>query len=378
MATVLTITQQAETATLPPALLLQVTGAPNPPAMVYASSFAAGVDGWTNGGSAVLSANTTRTPPSLSVKGPVGTTGDGVAQRALTGLTVGQPHRFRLTAAQVRGDVKVLVKDTASGTVLSTTAYLSPAGLGGLIYPEVTFTPTAADVTLQVIVRQTMTLGSQRGQYDVHTITVQNIGAWQGTTIYRTDQNGTDVPVREAPGGQDVAGGTMTVTDWEAALVGEVSYRVVDGLGGTATALLDATANTGSGVWLTLPATANPAAGPAGAPQAAPVQLVTGFSEEAVTTGTTHQIIGRPDKIANPGPLSTRSGTVECWTSEYVLAKEIRALLATGEVAMLRQPTFQGMDAYFVTGRVAVAPHDERTDPRRWSVAVDYDEVVSP
>ena len=548
--TALTATPQPATATRPPSMLLQVTGAPNPPATAYSSNFAAGVDGWTNTSGATLNApaNSGTHTNTLELTGPT-TTADATVSRALTGLSTTTSYRYRASVDISRGEVKLVAKDTASGAVLAQTSFVTYGDPSNkTVTPTIDFRPTAGAVTVQLVFHQTSVYaGSTQAHMFAWGISVQPLGTWQGTTIRRTDVNGSSVVVREDPAGQDTAGGTMTVTDWEAALVGPVTYVVTDGNGGTASVIAThaatrvnvalnpnlsasvartqsdgvvgrfargdrwfafastgtylymygggtpghyyaasivaagtpgtpyslgssdnvtgpfteartgvippsgevrvslpaAAAVTGSGVatlsvgytsgvssdllltellleevagpggetgdyfdgstadagdvrhywsgpvndsasvetaepagalpWISLPATATPSAGAAGAPRAASAPLVIGYDEAAQSVGTVHQIIGRRDKVANPGPLSTRSGTLELLELDYEDARALRELLAGGDTALLRQPTIPALDLYFVPMRV-------RTNRagRRWAVAIDYEEVVAP
>lgn len=556
------LTATPQNTTVPPSMLLQVTGAPNPPATAYSSNFTAGVDGWTNAGSVTLTGNQTVTGTSvkgLRIQGPT-TLADGTAQRALTGVVVGPKYRYKATFSIARGEVKLVAKDTASGTVLGQTAFVTYANpTNKTVTLSVDFTPTASTVTIQVVVHQTSAFGGSTADVYAYNVTVTPLGTWQGTTIYRTDANGVSVPVREDPAGQDTAGGTMTVTDYEAALVGPVTYKVVDGNGGTATVVtshaearrnlsisprasaggwlsndvakwtnalnepvlaahplgittackvtttatagatlastynLDNLANsatvrgagvwvyapvpaavtmymtaapaattkvtnipanvwtycttagaasgydvvavtraagaavagevtylTGSivetgkvpttyfdgdtaddgatmhawtgtpgasvsietaedpdlGAWLTLPVTADPKT--PNPPRCVQVPLATDYQAANETTGTMHQVIGRSDKIGNPGPLSTRSGSLTVWQPDYAGGKALRDLLAGGAVAMFRQPSHPGMDAYLLPTTVREAPQSEDTTPRRWGTVVEFEEVTAP
>lgn len=544
--TALTATPQAATATTPPSMLLQVTAAPSPPAGAYSSNFTAGVDSWTNAGSATLTGNQTvagTSTKALRIQGPT-TTADATAARALTGLTVGTTYRYKGTFTIARGEVKLVAKDTASGTVLAQTSFVTYASpTNKTVSLSLDFVPTAAAVTIQVVIHQTTAGGgglTTTADMYAYNITVIPLGTWLGTTIYRTDANGTDVVVREDPAGQDTSGGTMTVTDWEAALVGPVSYRVTDGNGAQATATathgkrrrnyindprlvtatgwtgvgaggaasagatqayspnqtgapgetwtvsIDITAPAGSalsgsvlvgwtaaalfgafspptaftipagqtrrisatgtmpaahdglrllvdtgaavmtgatlgralmakeadggayfdgttrtpgavnawdgtadastssqyledpalGAWLTLPATATPSTG--AAPKAVNLLMVLGYRASAETTGAMFQVIGRTDKIGNPGPLATRNSSLDVLTLDYASAKAVRDLLIKGDTAMLRQPTHPGMDMYLVASRVSEAWEDMQTKVRRWGVTIECDEVVSP
>jgi hypothetical protein len=233
--TTLTATPQPGTALLPPSMLLQVAGAPTPPANAYASNFAAGVDGWTAAGGMTLDAPTNDGTSSvaLHMTGPAGSVADSTASRALTGLSTSSRYRYRGTYGISRGEVRLIAKDTASGTVLAQTSFVAAADpLHKSVVLSLDFQPTAAAVTIQATIHQTTAYSSSSASIFARDITVQPLGTWQGTTIYRTDVNGTDVPVREDAGGLDVNNaGALTITDWEAALVGTVAYRVVDGTG---------------------------------------------------------------------------------------------------------------------------------------------------
>lgn len=353
-------------------MLLAVTGAPNPPATAYTSNFAAGVDSWTATGSGVSLSVFTSSYGGKKSLHMESNTGPVTASRTVTGLTVGAQYKVSMLFFTNRGQTRLGV----SG--IGTTSWVS----GGKVGYQAPFTEAALSYTFTATATShTITVEGQKAPTTIDlyfdTIKVAPSGTWLGTTIYRTDANGTSVPVREDAGGQDVSGGNMTLTDWEAALVADVTYEVVDGLGATATTT---TAHTGTqielGAWLTLPVTAVPSAGTP--PLAVELALVTDYDAAAESTGTMHQVIGRTDKIGNPGPLSTRTGTLEIYAGDYPTAKAVRDLLAPGVVGMFRQPTNLGMDLYFTATRVEEAPRPEETDPVRWRVAVQFEEVAVP
>lgn len=131
---------------------------------------------------------------------------------------------------------------------------------------------------------------------------------------------------------------------------------------------------TTAGVWVSLPATATPSAGTV---TGLAVAMVLDYEEASQSNGSLHTIIGRADPIANPGPLSLRTGTLELYCADYVAAKAVRALLSAGDVAQVRQPTHPGLDLYFVAQRVTLAPDETATAPRRWVATVDYAEVLA-
>lgn len=559
--TALTATPQAGSGLLPARVLLQVTAAPNPPATSYVSNFAT-LDSWTSPDGATLTV-AGGGPWSLIVNGPGPANTVRTAQRVVTGLSVGVTYRYRVVV--FGGDY------TSVGVVgIGDTAYvdLPDTSANTLDY---SFVATATSHTIRI--RQYRPTGSGDTITQVNSAEVRNVTGWQGTTLRRTDANGTNVVVREDAGGQDTSGGTMTVTDYEAALAGPVVYTVTDGVGATATAttslaayrrnlftnptfatsgagvtavtssigwaaadsgkavitpttaiplggiwfyealgdaytqgvarsarvtvrnnaataktlyvrllgynaggtgtsggtgssnpvgdavtvpaggtadlvvngvvylaggpngditatrwavysnsgqsvgesvdILDAlvedaptagahfhgsspangptmhywtgTANASvsvqtsplslPGVWVTLPATAVPSVPTA--PTAVAAELVTDWREASPSNGSVHVIIGREDPIANPGPLALRSGTVDVWCRDYATAKALRALLAAGQTAHLRQPDHVGMDLYFVATGVSINPATVTT-PQRWVASVSFTEVKAP
>jgi hypothetical protein len=131
----------------------------------------------------------------------------------------------------------------------------------------------------------------------------------------------------------------------------------------------------GPGVWLSLPATAAPNAGTV---SAVPLEMILGYDETSESNGSLHTIIGRADKLANPGPLALRSGTLELWLSDYAHADALRNLLASGEIAQVRQPDFPGLDLYLSTRSLEVHPDTQDTETRRWIGRLAYEEVLAP
>jgi hypothetical protein len=366
--TALTATPQD---TEPPSILLEVTGAPNPPATAYTSNLSAGVDSWTaTGTGAALSVYTSPFGGRKSLH-LTSSTGPVTASRVVTGLTVGAQYKVSMLFFTSRGQTRLGVSGigTTSWVAGGKVGFQAPFTEAALSY---TFTATATSHTITVEGQKTTST------IDLYfdTIKVAPSGTWLGTTIYRTDANGTSVPVREDTGGQDVAGGTMTLTDYEAALVADVTYEVVDGLGATATATASQIGTeTERGAWLTLPATAVPSTGTA--PDKVEL-IVTGYDGAAESTGVMHQVIGRSDKIGNPGALSTRSGTLTLFAEDYPTARNVRILLASGVTAMFRQPTHVGMDLYLVATRVSETTQAEDTARVLWAVTVEYEEVAAP
>ena len=345
---------------------LAITAAPAAPANSYASNFTAGLDSWTGSPSPTHFPATT--PPSIRASTPIDLTAD--MSRVVTGLTIGAAYRLRATINRSYGEIWLSVNTTPFST---NGAHLAPpAGVRTVV--ELVFTPTATTHTITIYGRETVVDVGAKWYAD--TVTVQPAATWQGTSITRSDANGTDVPVREGPAGLDVPYGqtTLSMWDWEAALTGTVTYTAHDGNGGTATA---ATTFDALGVlpFLTAPATAVPGVGTV--PAGVAIELVTGYTESVETAGTLHAIIGRADKVATPGPLSLRRGTVDLFCSTYAAAVAVRALAASGEILLLRQPTFPGLDMYLYPQSVAARPESENTATRRWIVSLSYEQVLA-
>ena len=346
-------------------VVLGVYAAPGAPVNAYASNFATTADGWTAAGDGASVAWVGAQTPKAIQLSTIAPSAEVVAERNMTGLTIGA--QYRVAAWLNRGNGKIAVLAAAAVGAYTATPYAVRTAV------SLVFTATAATETVKFSgVPQTP--GGPVQTY-IDTITVQPTGTWQGTWVTRTDVNGVDVPVREDQGGQDIPNGStsLTLTDWEAALTGPVVYTAHDGVGGTATATttfdgLDA------GVWLTAPATATPSS--SADPDAVALQLVTDYSESADTAGTLHTIIGRADRIATPGPMGLRRGTVDVWAADYQAVAAVRALAASGEILLLRQPTHPGMDMYFYPQSVSARPEQADTATRRWAIGLTYEQVL--
>jgi len=354
-------------------VLLAVTGAPSQ-TVSYASTFTTTDDGWTGSASATVLNATEGSPGSTSAILRTGISFSQVYSRTVTGLTIGNVYTFAFIATRMPGppNHKITLGVTGIG---SGAAFLPPLGVRTPL--SYTFTATATSHVITITTNTGTTIFTHNG-YTIDSVLVWKVTGWLGTTITRTDANGTARVVREALGGQDTSGtagsATMSVTDYEAALLGTVSYTVTDGTGGTATTSI--TPPAGAGVWLALPGTSNP--GAPTPPQFVPVVMVTGYNEDSPSNGALHTIIGREDPIANPGPLGLRSGTVDLWCLDYASAKAVRTLLSGGLVAQLRQPSFPGMDCYLVASGGVSIRYDNISTPQRWVATVAYQEVSVP
>lgn len=374
MATALAATPQPATVSAPASVLLNVTGAPSPPTTAYTSNFAATVDGWAvgYGFTPTIVNDTSRTPAALRLRGTAGASGAVSTIRAVTGLTVGAAYRLRLSALTMTGQAQLSVRE-AGGTVVATGTWVAVPARAVI---DLAFTPTQTAMTLEVFAKRLPTdAPTARADLEIDTISVAPTGSWAGAAITRTDANGVQ-PVRN-PNKLDTTGGVLTLTDYDAALVGTCSYTVVDGAGGTASASCTL-AVAGQAPSLTLPATAllTSASSP---PRFAALSGATNYDEASESQGTVHVVLGRADKLSNPGPLSTRTGTLELWCANYAAAVAVRALLAAdpATVALFRQGDYPGLDLYLVARTIAIVPA-EPTPTRRWLTTVTYDEVPPP
>ena len=196
-------------------------------------------------------------------------------------------------------------------------------------------------------------------------VTIAITGAPTGdVTVSRADGNGIGTPRRLS--GQVPISGSMTLFDYEAALAGDVTYTVTD----SAAATVQATTSLG---------VAFPALHVAQQPSTLQfLNALTEFDESRENAATVHRIIGRADPVVVTTVTRTREGRMVIWTGSYTDARAVIDVAAAGEVLILRQPTFDRMDMYFVALRTSNQPRQEDTAPRRWSVEVQYVEVSSP
>lgn len=183
------------------------------------------------------------------------------------------------------------------------------------------------------------------------------------TEIMRADANGT-APVRVLAG-QLPDTGTIIATDYEAALTGLITYTVTDG---TTTATDSATLDLGV-PWLFVPVVPN---------YSAQVEMVTGYTAERASTSSVHVVINRPDPVVTVGRLGYRRGTLSVWCADYAAVREVLSVYERGQVVMLRQPTFPGLDLYHVATGVTAEPYPDETATRRWTVSVEFVEVARP
>lgn len=178
--------------------------------------------------------------------------------------------------------------------------------------------------------------------------------------LTRTDPNGT-ASVRLLAD-QDLSTGVLTVTDYEAALTGALSYTVTASTGETATALttLDGLV---ARPYITVPVM------PA---YSVPLTLVLAYADDSASQTSVHRVVGRDDPVLTIGVLQLPTGVLELFALTYADAVAIRAAYRRGVVVMLRQPDHPGQDMYHVAERVRIEADPTPTVPRRWRVIVDF------
>jgi hypothetical protein len=177
------------------------------------------------------------------------------------------------------------------------------------------------------------------------------------TTILRADANGTR-PVRLRTGDLP-ASGTITVTDYEAAIAGPLFYRVLGAAAEPVWTSLD----------LELPRFILPSI-----PHFFVVaETVHGYSAGRASRATFHTVIGRDDPLVAEGRLSSRTGILDVWFGTYAEARSLEDMLARGQTAMYRQAEHPGMDMYFHVTGTDVVP-----DEVSWKLTANYVEVGFP
>lgn len=354
MTTALALTPNLATASV----LLQITGAPTPSATPYTQG--TGVDGWvaTNG---TIAAGAT-------YSGAAGfllhaNSGDGAdfatATKTISGLTIGQ--KYRMTAYQKRGANSAEASIGVSG-IGATTAITSTSTWVKLEY---VFTATATSHVLQCFCRGNSGFDTQ-GDVNFDDIKLEAVNAsFRPTTITRTDANGSR-PVRLL-NNQEPISGSMTVTDYEAAFTGTIRYDVVD----AANVTTSASTNLNGVTVPYLRAAVLPQLGGA-------LEIVKDYRSSRNSLGIVHRPIGRVSPLIVTGALATREGTLTIWCSTYTNALAVAAAATNGDVLLLRQPTFAGLDMYLIAQTVDVNPDDRGTNGRQWIVEIDYIEVDVP
>jgi hypothetical protein len=198
-------------------------------------------------------------------------------------------------------------------------------------------------------------------------VLLQITGAPAGpVVITRTDVNGSG-SVRLRVGQVPIAG-ALTLTDYEPALLGDLTYDVVD----SANAVVSETT--------TLEGTVTqPQIGGVQQPGLEfDPQLITGYTSTRSGSSTVHELVGRADPVVVLGPTRLRRGRLSVWLADYAAAAACIGVLAQARILMLRQPDYPGMDMYFLATELPAQPLAKTSQGWRWSVEFDYVELRSP
>jgi len=366
---------------------LAVTGAAHVGTTVYTSNFSAGVDSWAGGTTGAHNAPSTTT----QVQGgsyalACGLTNsdqfhfaDQYVGRTVTGLTIGQS--YRITAHIQVWAPGVLITVGVAGIGACTPQGASMYAWTPIVYD---FVATATSHALRIT---NTTVGGGRELFVRTGLTVQVIAAGLGPlTMQRTDHNGVNLVRLPANAGPD-ATGAITVTDYEAALTGTVSYVVRDGLGFTAPATV-------TGVGSAVPGGA--LIGAAGLAALVGVPVLADYDDQRTYQALTvdpKAVIGREDFTAaltgdygwskRQGRLTIRAYDRAASSDDmWQMCQDIVALYTAGRVVLLRQSTYTaGMDLYHVAKAARVVRADTYAGaPLRqgWAVEVDYVETGWP
>lgn len=278
------------------------------------------------------------------------TASESVVSRVLPGLIVGRRYRVTLAARRTVRDVVWGVTGRASGVI--------PQGSGVWAHVlEFVATATTHVFTL----RTAFNTEPQVRSFALTLLPVSYDPARFSLT--RTDANGTR-PVRLLDG-QEISGGTLIVEDSEAALVGLITYSL----------------STPSGALSSVTTTLEGATGYRLAPAVFPqwgvtIGLLTGYEATRPSASTVHEVIGREDPVIRLAPLKLRRGTLTVWCADYQSLLDALGVYQRGEVVLMRQPDYPGLDMYHVGTEAKEAGYDEAM--RRWRLDVTYYEVAYP
>lgn len=329
-------------------------------APTYGSPYVAGfatagsVDGWTASAGVTWSdagSSGHSGPGYLIPTAGVGISAPVTLSRVVTGLTVGVQYQLSawLFLSMAKGQVGVAGKGATSYITRGT-----PAEWVQCIYR---FTATATSHTIQATFLAVT--GTQYPRLD--DVAVDVISTAGDTTIVRVDANGSRLVRLRS--GQEPIGGSMSVVDYEAALVGPIRYDLTDSAG----ALVSASTSLDGLVDL-------PQLHTATMPQnRAQLVAVTGYSAQRSSGAPVHEVIGRPDPVVTGGPFRKRRGRLDVWCQDYAAARELEQLAELAEVLCFRQPTHPGMDMYIHASATSTEP-----DAHRWKVSLEYVELAFP
>lgn len=183
------------------------------------------------------------------------------------------------------------------------------------------------------------------------------------TSIVRWGSNDIAGSVVRRPPGLAVSGGGFTFTDYDVP-PGHDRYRYY-------------VTTSGSNVWADVDMVRGPSIGPVQNPaQTIAIDLVTDFRATRTTAATVHQVIDRTDALVTLNAGRLVQGSVDLWVASYTAALALEAVLNTRDVLALRGDNSTPLQRWLVPQRVELAPQNQQTTPRRWSVRVDFVEVA--
>lgn len=187
-------------------------------------------------------------------------------------------------------------------------------------------------------------------------VTASDRGGEAVDGLVRSDRNGYRRPVRFLTG-QNMAAGSVTVLDHEAALTGPVRYTC------TAGAVTVATTTTldGAGARLSVPVL----------PQYAAAPVVIDARTDAAPDIVVHDIIARPDPVLTMGPARYGRGTLTARVPSHDAAAALAHLYALGRVVLLRTGG-ELRDVYHAALSLTLAPAHPTAGGRAWDVSVSY------
>lgn len=380
--TALALTPQAATASV----LVQLTGVPGDMVNVLPNpSFEVDTANWQEQGTSTTIARSTAQKDTGIASGLLSVGVDnGLALRTALVAIAGAPGktfagRFRVrstTATTVSAALRFIQADGATTTSTITGGSVA---LAANTWTTIYVTGVAPALTANVRLQLNKLDTTARSIY-VDSALVRVLAAWEtfnpadyfeGTrpaslSIVRSDANGVgSVRLRT---GQAPISGVLNVTDYEPALLGNVTYDVVDveQVRTTATTTLAGLVTTPRIVGVQEPQLV-----------AAP-ELVTGYDSRRESGSAVLRVIGRGDPVVLLAPTRTREGRLEIWARDYADALAAADVMAESRILLLRQITHPGMDMYFLAQSVSTEPLQRAADGWRWQTTAQYVEVRNP
>lgn len=379
----LALTAQPSTASV----LIQLTGVPGDLTNLLANpSFEVDTAGWSASGTGTTFVRSTAQAQSGAASGLI-TTGTGATSGASvlhsTGIVPGTTYaaRMRVRPGAI-SDVRMTMQWlTAADVVISSpdggVVPALPVGVWATVSMTSQAPPTAAKlrVYLQRVNSSTagvlVYLDAALVRSMLPDETFDPSYYYTGTipsffTLTRSDANGV-APVRLRDG-QGPIGGVLTVTDYEAALIGSVVYDVVD------TQQVRTTASVNLGAVVSTPQITG-----VQEPQlSVSPESVTGYESTRESGSAVIRVLRRADPVVLLAPTRTREGVLEVWCRDYAAAHAAETVLAESRILLLRQETHPGMDMFFLARSTTFRPLQRTREGWRWQVSTRYVEVRNP